>query len=388
VSVDAIGSISPAELAPPTSFRTEVPAPGGDFQAVLQRQLESPRDEIDRIRSQVASFRNGGVLDRAFRSGGSLLAPVPANLSGGGVASIALAGKPMRTAPVSPEHFPAWIQQDLARQATGDPADPYGWRALSREIADSVIGPDYGPMFERQIHLESGFAPDVVYGLRVSTAGAEGIAQLMPQYYQDVNRRDPRESLMAGARTMAHNLSVWDGDVRKALASYNAGLGRVQQLVRQHGDRWEQGLPAETKHYLAYILGDARPNYVSTGSVPGDHVVFGGRGPGGVISAPIDQIGPGRSFGDLLQLTGIGGAPVRAPSDGVVASTGGGTVTLDHGNGWTSTLEGLSALLVAPGSSVQRGDPLGALAASGLLNVALTLDGRPLDPARYLLTAS
>ena len=47
-----------------------------------------------------------------------------------------------------------------------------------------MIGPGYGALFARQMEQESGFASDVVYGKRVSTASAEGIAQLMPQYYR------------------------------------------------------------------------------------------------------------------------------------------------------------------------------------------------------------
>src|SRR5690606_25340193 len=123
------------------------------------------------------------------------------------------------------------------------------------------IGPGYGALFERQIQQESGFAPDVVYGLRRSSAGAEGIAQLMPQYYPHVVRTDPGEALLAGARTMHEYLGVWDGDVRRALASYNAGLGRVQGLVARYGEGWESALPLETKQYLAAIVGATRPRF-------------------------------------------------------------------------------------------------------------------------------
>ena len=104
---------------------------------------------------------------------------------------------------------------------------------MSRQIGDSVIGLGYGAMFERQIQQESGFAPDVVVGQRKSSAGAEGIAQLMPQYYPHVNRTDPAQSLHAGAQTMQQHLKTWGGDVRKALASYNAGPNRIRQLRKE-----------------------------------------------------------------------------------------------------------------------------------------------------------
>jgi soluble lytic murein transglycosylase-like protein len=71
-----------------------------------------------------------------------------------------------------------------------------------------------------------------------------------------VNRTDPISGLTAGAETMRHYLDVWDGDVRKAMASYNCGLGRVQSLVNAHGANWEAGLPAETRSYLSRNLNE------------------------------------------------------------------------------------------------------------------------------------
>src|SRR5690606_25540461 len=136
------------------------------------------------------------------------------------------------------------------RQAAGSPGDPFGWRAMARQAGDEVVGAGFGWLFERQIQQESGFQPEVVFGFRRSPAGAEGIAQLMPEYYPGVDRTDPAQSLLAAATTMRHYLDVWDGDVRKALASYNAGLGRVRSLVDAHGEGWERGLPAETRQYL------------------------------------------------------------------------------------------------------------------------------------------
>jgi hypothetical protein len=154
------------------------------------------------------------------------------------------------------------LRAELERLSTGDIADPYGWRALARLTGESVIGSGYGAMFERQIQQESGFAPEIVYGLRVSSAGAEGIAQLMPQFYGQVDRRDPAASLVAGAQSMRTYLNEWDGDVRRALASYNAGIGRVRSLVEERGDGWESALPQETRDYLARIVGDAQARFV------------------------------------------------------------------------------------------------------------------------------
>lgn len=136
---------------------------------------------------------------------------------------------------------------------TGDAAY---WSGLSKSIGGQYLSPDVAEIFSRQMQLESaGFDPDVIAGRRVSSAGAEGIAQLMPSSYPNVNRRDPVASLHVGAQTMQANLQKFGGDVRKALAAYNAGAGRVAQEVARLGPAWESGLPNETKKYLAAIVG-------------------------------------------------------------------------------------------------------------------------------------
>ena len=150
---DAINSIGGT---PPVSrVETAVPASVGGpiFANALQRQLDQPRAEIAQVRAEVSSLRNGGALRR---------------LPGASMTDFASTTR----APSTPGEIAAL----LAQQATGDAADPYGWREMSRQIGDSVIGPGYGALFERQIHQESGFAPDVVTGQRRSSAGAEGIA--------------------------------------------------------------------------------------------------------------------------------------------------------------------------------------------------------------------
>lgn len=291
-------------------------------------------------------------------------------------------------------NVPGWLEAQLATQATGDIADPYGWRQASRTIAERVIGPGYGALFERQIQQESGFLPDVVYGTRVSSAGAEGIAQLMPQYYPHVARTDPIAGLQAGAETMRHYLDVWNGDVRRALASYNAGLGRVQSLVAAHGANWESGLPHETRSYLDAILGGAAPNYTgaavnSGGSVlagvPDVSDVFGGRGPGGVLTAPIG--GAATRTGRLgLRYAGTTEASVRAPSDGVVVEASAGRMVIDHGNGWRSTIGGVDAD-VAVGTSVRRSQALGT-SSGGIVDLDVTVNGQAVDARKYVLGAS
>lgn len=87
--------------------------------------------------------------------------------------------------------------------------------------------------------------------------------------------------------------------------------------------------------------------------------------------------GSGREFNGRIQsrhwgvdFAGDVGAPVRAPNRGVVALVGdfyyaGNIVYLDHGAGVVSALMHLSETLVAPGDTVERGQVIGRIGATG-----------------------
>ncbi len=362
--VTGVSGVTPVTSTAPAT--TSAPAPAGpSFADTLKRHLDAPRSEIASVRAEIAAIRAGEPFFRTGRSSAPSPDPVVEHSSSSGF-----------------KQMPGWLDAQLAKQATGDAADPYGWRGMSRSIAEQIIGPGYGALFERQMDQESGFNPDVVYGLRVSSAGAEGIAQLMPQYYANVDRLDPVAGLTAGAQTMRHYLSAWDGDVRRALTSYNAGLGRVQQLVGAHGDNWEAALPLETRHYLNAILGEAAP--VFGGLIANSGAVFGGRGPGGVLTSPLSRVTAQRASGSGLDFFGAAGDDVLTPADGVVVQSGGGRVVIDHGNGWRSTLQGVIGS-VALGASLLRSQPVGTLGGGGLLRLDVTHQGAPVDASRYLL---
>jgi len=84
----------------------------------------------------------------------------------------------------------------------------------------------------------------------LSSKGAIGVMQLMPGTARDlgVDPHDPVQNIRGGALYLRRMMSTFGGDVRLALAAYNAGPA----AVRKHG-----GVPpyAETQAYVTSILG-------------------------------------------------------------------------------------------------------------------------------------
>lgn len=84
----------------------------------------------------------------------------------------------------------------------------------------------------------------------VSSKGAMGLMQLMPDEvkgYGITDPFDPDQNIRGGVRQLAEKLRLFGGDVRLALAAYNAGSG----AVRKYG-----GVPpyAETQRYVTRVL--------------------------------------------------------------------------------------------------------------------------------------
>ena len=82
----------------------------------------------------------------------------------------------------------------------------------------------------------------------VSSAGAIGVMQLMPSTAESLgvkNPYDPEQNIMGGAKCISQKLSEFNGNVRLALAAYNAGSG----AVRRNG-----GVPSYCKSYVNKVL--------------------------------------------------------------------------------------------------------------------------------------
>ena len=94
------------------------------------------------------------------------------------------------------------------------------------------------------IKVESDYDPRAV-----STAGARGLMQLMPDtaaglQVRDIN--DPRENIFGGVRYLRILANMFNGDLELTVAAYNAG----ENAVIQH-----RGIPpyAQTKDYVVKV---------------------------------------------------------------------------------------------------------------------------------------
>ena len=86
----------------------------------------------------------------------------------------------------------------------------------------------------------------------VSTAGAQGIAQFMPQTAVEMGLRDPFDPLQAipASARFLRKLYAQFGNLGLAAAAYNAGGGRIEKWLSRRGS-----LPKETRAYVKIITG-------------------------------------------------------------------------------------------------------------------------------------
>ncbi|MBR0799660.1 lytic transglycosylase domain-containing protein [Bradyrhizobium jicamae] len=108
--------------------------------------------------------------------------------------------------------------------------------------------------FARLIWQESRFRLD-----EISRAGAQGVAQFMPETAADVGLDDPFDpfkALPASARLL-RKLRDDFGNLGLAAAAYNAGSGRILKWLARQGE-----LPRETRDYVRIITGTRAEDWI------------------------------------------------------------------------------------------------------------------------------
>jgi len=153
------------------------------------------------------------------------------------------------------------VLRGTKRSAHGSSASTRRTLAEARETARQT--PNVGPAeIQDMIELTAkrhGMDPALVHSLirvesnyqqkAISPKGAQGLMQLIPataQRYGVSNAFDPSQNLEGGVRYLKYLTERFDGNLRLALAAYNAGEGAVDR---------HQGIPPyqETQNYVTKV---------------------------------------------------------------------------------------------------------------------------------------
>ncbi len=151
-----------------------------------------------------------------------------------------LAGEHMSYEPQLYQQPSADLQAIMVRLQTADQSD---LKSLANQAA-TRYDLDQG-LVHAVIRAESNWDSTAI-----SSAGATGLMQLMPETAADLgvtNPFDPAQNIDGGVRYLRQMLERYDGDLPTALAAYNAG----PTAVDKHG-----GIPPyeETQNYIQKIM--------------------------------------------------------------------------------------------------------------------------------------
>ncbi len=139
-----------------------------------------------------------------------------------------------------------WYNAQNAPKPTKNGAALLGWLGPTLNNLEQLYNLPIGLLRSVAIAESSG-DPNAMSG-----AGAQGLFQLMPGTAKDLGLRgnesfDPVKSAGAAAKYLSQLLKANGGDLSKALASYNWGIGNVQK----HGMAL---MPEETRNYIPRVL--------------------------------------------------------------------------------------------------------------------------------------
>jgi hypothetical protein len=126
-------------------------------------------------------------------------------------------------------------------------------RTLAQAATDNELPEEF---FTRLIWQESRFDPAAV-----SPAGAQGIAQFMPQTAAMrglANAFEPLQALRESASYLRELRTTFRGNLGLAAAAYNAGPGQVEAWLARR-----RPLPFETQSYVRIITGYAAEAWAS-----------------------------------------------------------------------------------------------------------------------------
>lgn len=157
--------------------------------------------------------------------------------------------------PAEVENIASEVIDTVKNATAGAVATVFGTKYDSLIHASAAqAGIDPGVLY-RLLYAESHFREDIITGRKKSSVGALGIAQFMPataqQWLGSVDAAlDPNRAIPGAARYLKYLANYFGGDMVKAVAAYNWGMGNVQK----------KGLakaPMETQQYVFNITGES-----------------------------------------------------------------------------------------------------------------------------------
>jgi soluble lytic murein transglycosylase-like protein len=103
------------------------------------------------------------------------------------------------------------------------------------------------------IKAESDYNPDCV-----SSAGAMGLIQIMPENAEEygvTDPFDPRQNIFCGVDEIARHLKTYNGDLKLALAAYNTGPGNIaKRNVTSSSSAEYLTIPQSVRDYVDRVL--------------------------------------------------------------------------------------------------------------------------------------
>jgi len=255
---------------------------------------------------------------------------------------------------------------------------PAAWAALPRTsgVPGGVVVIDVGPATEAepQVRFQGRRVLTVVDGDRRKAVIGIGLSTAPGRYEAEIisGRAAARTAdvRIVDKKYVEQRLKVPQRQVDLS-AEDSARVTKEQKRIRQSLDTFSSMTPA-TFALRAPVRGPRSSSF-------GLRRVFNGQP---------------RSPHSGMDIAAPTGTPILAPADGVVLDTGdfffnGGTVFLDHGNGFITMYCHLSAWDVKPGERVEAGQKIASVGATGRvtgphLHFGVMLNGSWVDPALFL----
>lgn len=215
---------------------------------------DKARDALNAINGFIGKWKPdfSKVLGDAGKEAGKSFGD---NLTAAATNSVKGAGAAIAAAMAAPATTPGVI----AAPGSNIPEQAQYLRGRARPEQVAVAASTYGipvNLIRAVMGQESGGAAGAL-----SPKGAMGLMQLMPDTAKGLGVTDIKnasQNILGGAKYLGEMLRQFGGDMRKALAAYNAGPNAVQQAVAASPRGWLSLLPQETQQYVPQVMGRIR----------------------------------------------------------------------------------------------------------------------------------